>query len=386
MAHPEHLHPESRQPDILTRLEQAVAAIHDSESFRRYLATQARFHRYSFGNTLLIALQRPDATQVAGFQTWRRLGRFVRKGEKGIAIVVPHTRTVETEDEGEEERLTHFGTGFVFDISQTDGEPLPTVEVPVLTGEQGSDLYSRLAGLAETEGLALECRPPERMIGDVMGFYAPEERRIVVRKAAPLQMAKTLAHELGHHFTGLTDGTRQEHETIAESVAYVICAYHGLDTGQRSFPYVATWSHDTTTFKQVLGTIQRVSAHMIDRLGATPAEAQVAVSIAPERPAEQELAVSPRELVKAFLRPYVLRGETVADLMRSMMGQYGPEHCLQIGGYAYGFEDEQGYPTVRLRPNEIAVTRIGDQRCLYRFSLADLHAEILQEQRQPRLF
>src|SRR3982074_592752 len=107
--------PESRsQSHILARAEKAVAAIHDSESFRRYLDMQSRFHHYSFGNTLLILLQRPDATHVAGFHTWRKLGRFVMKGEKGIRIVVPHVRKVET-DEEEARRVTGFGVGTIFD-------------------------------------------------------------------------------------------------------------------------------------------------------------------------------------------------------------------------------------------------------------------------------
>src|SRR2546423_219553 len=131
------------QSDILQRLEQAVGEIHDSDTFRRYLDMQSRFHRYSFGNTLLILMQCPDATQVAGFHAWLKLQRYVKRGEKGIRIVVPHVRKVETDD-GEDKRLTGFGVGTVFDVSQTDGEPLPTVEVPELHGEEGQELYDRL--------------------------------------------------------------------------------------------------------------------------------------------------------------------------------------------------------------------------------------------------
>jgi antirestriction protein ArdC len=277
--------PERQQPDILARLEQAVAAIHDSATFRRYLETQARFHRYSFANTLLILLQRPDATQVAGFQAWKKLGRQVRRGEKGIAIVVPHTRKMSDEggEDGEERRVAGFGTGHVFDISQTDGEPLPAVAVPVLAGEEGQALYDRLTGLVARENLSLERQSAEVMQDGVMGFHLPAAGRIVVREAAPLQMTKTLAHELGHHFSGQHD-TRAESETIAESVAFVVCAHHGLDTGERSFPYVATWSQDTAAFKQALGTIQRVSARMIDGLEQlpTPANAPAVPSSAPQ--------------------------------------------------------------------------------------------------------
>lgn len=287
MPHPEREPPERQQPDILARLEQALATIHDSKSFRRYLAAQARFHRYSFANTLLILLQRPDAAQVAGFQTWKKLGRQVRRGEKGIAIVVPHVRKSADEEaeDGEERRVTSFGTGHVWDVSQTDGEPLPAIDVPVLEGDEGQALYDRLTGLVERENLVLEHHPADTMPADVMGFYSPAERRIVVREAAPLQMTKTLAHELGHHFSGRHD-TRAESETVAESIAFVVCAYHGLDTGARSFPYVATWSQEPAVFKQALGTIQRVSAEMIDRLNELPERGR---DIAPPQPVPQPL-------------------------------------------------------------------------------------------------
>ena len=277
------------QPAILARLEQAVAAIHDSEDFRRYLDVQARFHHYSVGNTLLILLQRPDATQVAGFHAWRKMGRHVTRGEKGIAIVVPHVRKRKNEDD-EDERITGFGTGYIFDISQTDGEPLPAVEVPVLEGEEGSELFDRLAGLVAAEGLSLERRPADMMPPDVMGFYTPRERQIVVGEAAPLQMSKTLAHELAHHYTGLVDANRSEHETVAESVAYIVCASHGLDTGARSFPYVAIWSQDPAVFRQALGTIQRVSAQLIDALKEreTPAASPAVPPAAVPMPAEGE--------------------------------------------------------------------------------------------------
>src|SRR5215218_5218646 len=119
-----------RQPDIFARLEQAVGAIHDSETFRSYLDVQARFHHYSWGNVALILAQRPDATQVAGYNTWLKMHRYVKRGERGIKIIVPMTKKVQTEDGGDESKL-FFGVGNVFDYSQTDGEDLPKVEVPV---------------------------------------------------------------------------------------------------------------------------------------------------------------------------------------------------------------------------------------------------------------
>ena len=118
---------------LLASLEQAVLDVQDSDTFKAYLRMAAKFHKYSFGNILLIASQRPDATRVAGFRTWHALGRHVRRGEKGIAIVVPF-RSLRDNDEGEVEERVRFGTGYVFDISQTEGADLPEVEVPLTEG------------------------------------------------------------------------------------------------------------------------------------------------------------------------------------------------------------------------------------------------------------
>lgn len=285
----------SEEPDSplrasLDRLEQAVSAIHDSDTFRRFLDAQARFHRYSWGNVLLILDQRPDATRIASFRTWLSLGRPVRKGERGIRIFVPvwprKPRDAEEKlDDSEQERnreqprpLTRtndrrpvsFKLGSVFDISQTDGPPLPRVEVPVLEGEEGRELFGhlkRVAELQEIEVLRTTADLHPMLGGGAMGYYVPEGRRIVLREAAPRQMAKTLAHELAHHFSGARSSSEHE-ETVAESVAYVACAHFGLDTGERSFPYVATWSREPSAFRAALARIQSLSALLIAEVEA----------------------------------------------------------------------------------------------------------------------
>jgi antirestriction protein ArdC len=261
--------------ESLNRLEQAVSRIQDSETFRRFLDAQARFHAYSWGNVLLILAQRPDATQVAGFRTWQAMGRYVRRGERGIRIIVPMRRRngrVSDEDGQDAEALTrlYFGTGSVFDVSQTGGQPLPEVAVPTLEGEQGRGLYARLSAIAISESVDLQ--EVAELPGQMMGYYQPESRRIVLRQAAPRQMTKTLAHELAHHFGGGTTSNPEE-ETCAEAVAYVVCARFGLDTGERSFPYIAIWSREPKTLKAAMTRIQAVSALMIDRLGAEQTEA-----------------------------------------------------------------------------------------------------------------
>lgn len=254
------------QPDILARLEQAVGAIHDSESFRRYLDVQSRFPTYSVNNVVLILSQRPDATRVAGYATWRSLNRQVRRGEKGIRIIVPRRRKANEDDTPEESRL-FFGSAVVFDLSQTEGEPLPEVPVPMLEGEAGGRLMQSLLTWAGREGVRVRLDRGE-LPRTAMGDYTLRERSVRLAAAPMRQMVKTLAHELGHHvhLTRFGDESRvqEERETVAEAVAYVVCAAHGIDTGERSFSYIATWAEDGPTLKAAMGTIQKVAAIIID--------------------------------------------------------------------------------------------------------------------------
>src|SRR4051794_16543459 len=188
--------PSKRHSDFLSCLEQAVGEIQDSDTFRAFLDVQARFHRYSWGNVALILAQRPEATQVAGYNAWLRMHRYVMKGEKAIKISVPMRKKVEGDD-GQDASKLFFGVGNVFDVSQTDGESLPEVDVPVLEGEQGRELYERLAALAARERLRVLREDPAEMRESLMGYYNPAERLIVVKLAPQLQMTKTQAHELG---------------------------------------------------------------------------------------------------------------------------------------------------------------------------------------------
>jgi antirestriction protein ArdC len=234
--------------ELLATLADGVADLTSSTAWRAWLDVQRRFHRYSWGNTLLIAAQRPDATRVAGFHAWLRLSRHVRKGEHGIAIlapVVPRLRVVDSES-GDERwvagRPHAFRVAHVFDVSQTDGEELAAPPVSRLEGGDPKDWYTQLRDVAhDLEFTVEEDYLPDDVNGDCN--HALRRIRIEVRNGQR-QQVKTLAHELGHAIlhadrAGLS---REQAELEAESVAYIVCAGLGIDTSEYSFGYLAVWA------------------------------------------------------------------------------------------------------------------------------------------------
>lgn len=267
--------------ELLQRLEEGVRGLTDSDSWRSYLRAQARFHQYSLGNVLLMLAQRPQGlTRVAGYETWRSLGRHVRKGEKGIRILAPVTVRRRDDDEDETQPLaiaTRFRVVYVWDQAQTDGEAL--VENPCrelrMTTEAGRDLYARLLDIARAEGIPV--RDDRTELGSAKGVYVPGMHAIgIAAGLAGDQRAKTLAHELGHallHRAG--DRPRDEEEAEAEGVAYVVSTWAGIDVDDYSFGYVATWAgrkDGPALVRRVGATIQKTAAAIIDRL--VPAEAR----------------------------------------------------------------------------------------------------------------
>jgi antirestriction protein ArdC len=211
---------------------------------------------------------------VAGYRTWQSLDRQVKRGEKAIRIIAPASYEQKERDEqtGEEvdRQVTFFRGASVFDVSQTDGAPLPEVAVPVLDSQAGSELYARLEGVALAEGLRVTMGHESFLQrATMMGFYERDNRAIYLREAAQLQKTKTLAHELAHHFAR-HQVSGPESETEAEAVSYVVLSHHGLDSGQRSFAYIATWSKDKAVLKAALATIQTVSTTIIDKLNPNP--------------------------------------------------------------------------------------------------------------------
>jgi N-terminal domain of anti-restriction factor ArdC len=160
-------------------LEESVADLASSEGWTRYLESRSRFHSYSFGNVMLIAFQRPGATRVAGYRKWQELGRQVRKGERGISILAPMVRKVDRDDGTEPDRVVSgFRTVSVFDVSQTDGEPIPEHPCRVLTGDGPEGLEAALLAHAAAEGLTVAT---ETIRGGANGFIDRAGRRIVRR-------------------------------------------------------------------------------------------------------------------------------------------------------------------------------------------------------------
>lgn len=233
--------------DALDRLREGIAALTTSDQWLRWLTAQRRFHKYSFNNTLLIAMQRPDATQVAGFRTWLRLRRHVRKGEKGIVIIAPVANRIRVEDENGDEHVMAgtargFRAAYVFDIAQTDGEELPAVPVERLEADAPEIVYTQLREVAASIGYTVE---EDYLDGSRNGDcnFADHHIRVEVRNA-PAQQVKTLTHELAHailHGEGF-GGTREIAELEAESVAFLVCDGLEIDSSSYSFGYVASWA------------------------------------------------------------------------------------------------------------------------------------------------
>jgi antirestriction protein ArdC len=256
----------------MSTLEAGIKALADSDQWRRYLKAQAAFHAYSYANTLLILFQKPEATRVAGFRTWLKLGRHVRKGERGIFILAPVFARKKAEDgqqvqqdangDAAEARVVCFKLVAVFDVSQTDGEDLPA-PVQKLTGDTAGDLYDRLAVFSATNGCPVTV---EVIDGSANGFYAPRDHRIVIREGlAPDQAAKTLAHEIAHSILHrepeVYAARRGDCELEAESVAFVVLHHFGIDTGAYSFGYVTTWAGgDDEAIKGLKTSAARIQA------------------------------------------------------------------------------------------------------------------------------
>ena len=277
---------------IMKSLENGVADLFSSERYTEYLRTMAKFHNYSFNNTLLIALQRPDATMVTGYRNWQSMGRQVKKGEKGITIIAPtpikkkqmrevldENRRPVLDEKGEpvfkevEVKLPRFKAITVFDIAQTVGEPIELLE-PEELREAVKDYDLFMKAITEISSVPIRF---DEISGNAKGYYHTEKKEIVIKKEmSESQTIKTAIHESAHarlHDKALTGQSevkkdRLTKEVEAESVAYCVCSSLGLDTSDYSFPYIAGWSSDKNIkeLKMSMDTIRHTAGDMIDAL------------------------------------------------------------------------------------------------------------------------
>ena len=337
-----------RMREIVDSIENGIKELFESDKYRKYLATMSRFHRYSVNNTMLIYMQRPDATHVAGFNKWReQFGRNVLKGEKGIRIIAPTPYKKKVEEiktdpetnapildadgkaviEEKEIRIPMFKVVSVFDVSQTEGRELPDIAVDELTGDvdRFKDFFA-----------ALEQASPvpigfEKIEGGAHGYYHLEEKRIAIDEGmSDLQTLKTAIHEIAHaklHDIDLNAPKeeqkprvdRRTREVEAESVAYTVCQHYGLDTSDYSFGYVAGWSSgkELAELRGSLETIRSTAAEMINAIDGHFAELQKAQEKekaqpqhegnTPEQKSETQAKDAPRE--KAAMPEYIYKIE-----------------------------------------------------------------------------
>lgn len=267
----------------LERIENGLAAINTDEDWLKYLSFQSQFYNYSFRNTMLIYLQNPEASFVKGYKAWNKLGRYVKKGAKGLAILAPCYRKVEDfkepdneseyqDSEGEKvtkKVISGFRAAYVFDIADTDGsdEYLPVL-VKGLAGNSGQEkeIYEKLKAFISME------HPVQEVTGTASkGSYNLETGVICVRSDVEyLQKIKTILHEYAHSIDFAMhpgqDISRNRRELVAESVAFVVSLRLGLDTSRYSMGYIKSWLKDKDELKIVADAVQKVAAKIINNL------------------------------------------------------------------------------------------------------------------------
>ena len=352
--------PAEKLKEITDRLEQGITELFDSERYKEYLRVMSKFHNYSFNNTLLIAMQKPDASLVAGFSAWKNnFGRNVMKGQKGIKIIAPspfkikqemekidpHTQKPVIGKDGkpvtEEKEITipAYKVVSVFDVSQTEGRELPDIAVDELTGDV--DRYKDFfAALEKTSPVPIGF---EKIEGGAHGYYHLEDKRIAIDEGmSELQTLKTAIHEIAHaklHDIDLNAPKdeqprvdRRTREVEAESVAYTVCQHYGLDTSDYSFGYVAGWSsgRELSELKSSLETVRSAAAEIINSIDGHIAELQKGQEQTQDAPREK--AAMPEYIYKIEANP-----RTTGDNDRFFLQAYLPQENgrAKIGDVLY---------------------------------------------------
>lgn len=288
-----------RMREIVDSIENGIKELFESDKYRQYLATMSRFHRYSVNNTMLIYMQRPDATHVAGFNKWRdQFGRNVLKGEKGIRIIAPTPYKKKIEEiktdpetnaplldadgkaiiEEKEIRVPMFKVVSVFDVSQTAGKPLPQLAADLSGNVQQYEVF--MEALRRASPVPMEIKSVAR---DTDGFFSAKAQSITIRAGmSEVQTVCAAVHEIAHaklhdyeHMTELADDgetilvpgekSRNTEEVEAESISYAVCQYYGIETGENSFGYIATWSKgkELKELRASLETINKTASELI---------------------------------------------------------------------------------------------------------------------------
>ena len=277
---------------IMQSLESGVEELFTSNRYQEFLKTMAKFHNYSFNNTMLIAMQRPDATLVTSYKNWQSMGRQVMKGEKGITIIAPapYKKMKEKEVLDENQRpimgtdgkpkteqvevtVPHFKAVTVFDIAQTSGEPIQTLASELLTAAV-QDFDSFMQAIQKISPVPIRF---DEIDGNANGYYHNADKEIVIKKGlSESQTLKTAIHETAHaklHDKEIMESLGVEKDRLtkeveAESVAYCVCSSFGLDTSDYSFPYIAGWSssREMKEMKASMDVIRKTAGEMIDQL------------------------------------------------------------------------------------------------------------------------
>lgn len=253
---------QSKHAEARDAIERAARALLTSDGWRRWAETRATFHAYSPCNCMLIAMQCPEATQVAGFKAWQQLGRQVRKGEHAIRIMAPMVLKRRDDEHGQEtdETITLFRAVSVFDISQTDGDPLPQPPREPITGDSHAPYLAKLERFAQSIGYRVEYRPLEHN----GGFCDSTKRLICVATGTSAnRQVKTLVHEIAHAVGVPTykEHGRADAEVIVETAAVIVCGSIGLDTSGESIPYIAGWgeNNDVQAIRRYAETVDTIA-------------------------------------------------------------------------------------------------------------------------------
>ena len=333
--------------EITDKLEEGLKELFESEKYKTYLSTMSKFHNYSFNNTLLIAMQKPEATLVAGYKAWQKnFERHVNKGEKAIRILAPAPYKIKEERDkldpvtGEmmfdengmpqkeqvEVTIPAFRAVSVFDVSQTDGKPIPELEAQELlsTVEGYEDFVQALMNVAPVP-IGFEDIP-----GDSKGYFHTEEKRIAVQEnMSESQTLKTMVHEVAHSMLHNKEINRDDlmeapakdrntKEVEAESVAYTVCKHFGIDTSDYSFGYIAGWSSgkDMKELKSSLDTIRKTASELITGIEGALRELQLNHEMEQEQSKECILLIQNEDLTEFSL--VNVRGMDTQELVAAL--------------------------------------------------------------------